>query len=236
MTHSQMRAVGALGMAAVACFIVAFVADPTPPVAGADPSSVVGHIHQFATGDRIAGFFFAASGALLVAFAAGLGHALRRASSAPGWLGSAVLAGGVQGGTLITATSVVFFTLGARAATLDATSAGVLSDLANYGFAFAGFGVLVFVASASALMLRAHGALRILGELGAAVSVLLVVYVICAFVTSGPFTAGAVVSIVCFTAAAVWVAFTAMALLVLEGHALFGAPLEMERRGGRTAA
>ena len=230
MTHSQMRVVGLAGLVAVACFIVAFVADPTPPVAGADPSSVVAHIHSFATADRIAGFFFAASGALLAAFAAGLGHALRRVSTAADWLGASLLAGGVQGGTMITATSVVFFTLGAGGATMDAHTAGVLSDLANYGFAFAGFGVLVLIASAAALMLRAHGALRVLGELGAAVCVLLVLYVACAFVTSGPFTAGGVVSIICFGAAAVWVAFTALALLVLEPHALFGAPLKLDRR------
>ena len=211
-------------MGAVVCTIVAFVADPTPPVAGAAPASVVSHIHRFATSDRLAGFFFAAAGALLVAFAAGLAHALRHASAGAKWLGTALLAGGIQGGTMITATSVLFFTLGARAATLDATSASVLSDLANYGFAFAGFGVLVFVAAAAALMLRARGALRVLGELGVAVCVLLIVYVICAFITSGPFTAGGVVSIVCFGAAGLWVAFIALALLVLESHALHGAP------------
>ena len=225
-----MRAAGAAGMAAVACFMVAFIADPTPPVAGADPALILKHLNAFATADRLAGFFFGASGALLVAFAAGLSHALRRASRGAEWLGSALLAGGVQGGTMLTATSVLFFTLGARANTLTGATASVLSDLANYGFAFAGFGVLVFVAAATALMLRAHGALRILGELGVVVCVLLVVYVVCAFVTSGPFTAGAVVSIICFGAAALWVAFTALALLVLEPHALFGAPLTLERR------
>lgn len=231
MTPSSMRAAGAIGLAAVVCFTVGFVADPTPPVAGADPAFILKHLHAFATADRLAGFFFGASGALFVAFAAGLAHALRRSSRGPEWLGTALLAGGIQGGTMITAASVLFFTIGARAANLSGPTASVLVDVTNYAFAFAGFGVLVFVAAATALMLRAQGALRILGELGVVVCVLLVVYVICAFVTSGPFTAGDIVSIICFGAATVWVAFTALALLVLEPHALFGAPLKLERRG-----
>ena len=230
MTPSHARPAGLLGVTAVLLFVIAFAADPTPPVAGAAGADVVRHALQFSAADRLAGFTFAAGGVLLGAFAAALRPALR-ATLRDEWVATAMLAGAVAGGTLITATAVLFFAIGSRGATLDPQLAGLLSDVANYGFVFAGFGVLVFVACAVTLMLRARGAMRVLGELGIGACALLVLYLCTAFFSSGPVAAGAVVSIIAFAGATVWFALVALALLLLEPHAL-GAGASARRRRG----
>ena len=223
------RAAGAIGAVAVVCFAVAFLADPTPPVAGSDTVTVLRHALQFSVSDRIAGFFFAASGALFVAFAAALQHVLRDASQREAFVGTIMLAGGIATGTLQVLDAVLFFTLGARAAALDGQTAATLADLATYGFVFEGFMVLVFVVAASALMLRSRGVLRVLGECGAVVSLFLTLYLVTSFFTSGALAAGGVVSIISFGVAAVWVALIGLSLLVLEPRALFGPPVATGR-------
>ncbi|MFN2582187.1 MAG: hypothetical protein ABR498_05540 [Candidatus Dormibacteria bacterium] len=231
MNTVQLRAAGVIGVAAAICFVIAFLVDPTPPTAGADPAAVVAHIKAFTVNDRIAGFLFAGSGALLVAFAAGLREVLFAHATRAGWLATAMLAGAIHAGTMLTIISVIFFTLGAAATSFDQQSAGVLSNIANYGFIFAGFGTLVFIAFGTALMLSARGALRVLGEIGLIASAAMLVYLSTAFFTTGPFTAGGVVSITCFSIASLWVTLTALALLTLEPHALIGpdAPIRARR-------
>ena len=181
MSRRQTQVAGLLGVVAGACFVAGFVLDPTPPVAGARGADVVTHSLAFSGADRAAAFLFAASGALLIAFLAGLRELLRSASTGPSWAGTAMLAGGIEVGTLLAAMSVLFFTVASRAAVQDVAQASLLSDLANYGFVFVGFGVMLMVVAAILLMLHSGGALRVLGVLGIAVALLLIPYFVTAF-------------------------------------------------------
>src|SRR5437879_7431119 len=216
-----MQVAGLLGVVAGACFIAAFVLDPTPPVAGARGAEVLSHGVAFSGADRAAAFLFAASGALLIAFLSGLRELLRSASPGPSWVGTAMLAGGIEVGTLLASTSVLFFTVASRTDE-GVAQARLLSDLSNYGFVFVGFGVMLMVVAAIPLMIRARGALRVLGELGIVVALLLIPYLVTAFFTSGAFVAAGVVTIISFSAAGAWVGLTSLALLLLEPRALYG--------------
>ena len=217
-----MQVAGLLGVVAGACFIAAFVLDPTPPVAGARGADVLSHGVAFSGANRAAAFLFAASGALLIAFLSGLRELLRSASPGPSWVGTAMLAGGIEVGTLLASTSVLFFTVASRTDVEGVAQARLLSDLSNYGFVFVGFGVMLMVVAAIPLMIRARGALRVLGELGIVVALLLIPYLVTAFFTSGAFVAGGVVTIIGFSAAGAWVGLTSLALLLLEPRALYG--------------
>ena len=101
MSRRDIHLVGLIGVVASVCFIVAFVLDPTPPVAGARAIEVIRHGIAFGSADRAAAFLFAASGTLLIPFVAGLRELLRTVSSAPSWAGTVLLAGGIETGTLL---------------------------------------------------------------------------------------------------------------------------------------
>jgi hypothetical protein len=233
MTRSQTHVAGAIGVAAAACFAAAFFLDPTPPTAGAAPAAVLQHAAAFAGQDRAAAFLFALSGGLLIAFIAGLRAVLRTVSGGPDWAGAAMLGGAIALSTLITASSVYFFTVASRAHVETGAEASVLSDLANYGFIFTGFALMLVVLAAAALLLRSGGALRVLGELALVVAVALALYCVTAFFSSGALVAGGAVSITGFTVAAVWFLFLSLALLVLEPHALHGGvDVPQSKRGG----
>lgn len=237
MTRAQTHLAGAIGVFAAACFAAAFFLDPTPPTAGAAPTAVLQHVAAFGGQDRAAAFLFAISGMLVIGFIAGLRALLRTVSTGPDWAGAAMVGGAIALGTLLAVTSVYFFTVAARAHVESGAEASALSDLANYGFIFTGFALLLVVLAAAALLLRSGGALRVLGELGLAVAVVLLLYCVTAFFSSGAFVAGGAVSITGFTVAAVWFLFLSLALLVLEPHALHGGvDTPPSKRGGIRAS
>jgi len=211
MSNNYVRLSGLIGISAVVCFFMGFIVDPTPPPAGASASTVLDHAVRYATNDRVAAFVFALGAAASLAFVAGLRQWLDM-FGAERWLTTSMLTGAVTSASVIIATSVVWFTLASDAA-IVATVATTLSDVVNYGFVFAGFGILLLVACASACMLSIGGPFLYLGRFGAVVSALLVAYVLTAFFTSGPFGAGQAVTIIGFSVAALWILFASLSML-----------------------
>jgi hypothetical protein len=213
MSAREIRFIGLIGLATVAVFVVAFAVDPTPPGAGASASDVLNHGSSFSSADRTAAFLFALSGSGLLVLISGLRQWLRDISTAPRWWGTAMLAGGIVTSTMLATTSVLWFTLASHAP-LSAEMATFLSDAVNYGFVFAGFGTLVLMGSATAILLTMFGPLVYLGRFGFVATLLQVPYLLTAFFTSGPMQAGSVVSIICFSATGVWVALVSITLLM----------------------
>jgi len=211
MSVRQLRVVGVTGLLAALCFLVGFLVDPTPPVAGAPASQVLAHASASAA-DRTAAFMFALSGALLIPFAAGVRAWFADISNAPRWWGSVLLAAAIATGTLLIAASTLFFTLASHPVQ-NSELATLLSDLINYAFIFVGFGSLLVVFALTALMLATGGPLALLGRIGVPVTLLQVVFLVTALFTSGPLVAGGVVTIVCFSAAGLFVTLTAIAML-----------------------
>jgi hypothetical protein len=221
MSATQIRIVGWIGVGAVLSFVVAFLLDPTPPGAGASPGQVFVHVAASGGVDRAAAFLFALSAAGLVVLIAGLRQWFTEISSAPHWLGAAMLAGSVVTATMLIATSALWFTLssqridpgGGIGNAVDAAPWPIFSDAVNYGFVFAGFGAAVVVVCGAAIMLATYGPLQILGRIGAVVAILQIPYLLTAFFTSGPLQAGAIVSIIGFAAVGVWVFLVSVTLL-----------------------
>jgi hypothetical protein len=212
MSATQVRIVGLVGLGATLCFVIAFLLDPVPPGAGASSATVLSHALQYSGNDRAAGFLFGLSGAGLVVVISGLRHWFLDISAAPRWLGTAMLSGAILAGAMLVSASALFFTLGAHPL-MAADTASVLNDLVNYGFVFAGFGVLVTIVSATSIMLATYGPLQLLGRFGVGVIVLQIPYLLTAFFTSGPLQAGGIVSIIGFGAAGLWVFMVSVTLL-----------------------
>jgi hypothetical protein len=208
------RLVGVAGLLAALCFVVAFLLDPTPPGAGASGTEVLAHAAQYQNSDRAAAFLFGLSGAVLIVFLSGLRQHLSETDQRSSWAPTATIAGGVIAAVMLMSTSALFFTLASQGTSIAPGLAAVLSDAVNYGFVFAGFGVIVFVPSAASLMLHRQGAWRWLGRLGFVVGVLQIPYLDTAFFTSGVMRAGGVVTILGFAAVGVWIVAVSVVLLV----------------------
>ena len=213
MSAKEVKFIGLIGLGTVAVFLAAFLVDPVPPGAGTAGTAVIDHASGFAAADRTAAFFFALSGAGLLVLVAGLRQWLADISTAPRWWGTAMLAGAILAAAMLASTSVLWFTLASNAE-LDAGVASVLGDAANYGFVFTGFGVIVLLGSASAIMMSMYGPLVYLGRFGFVVTLLQVPYLLTAFFTSGPMQAGSVVTIIGFLATGVWVSAVSITLLM----------------------
>jgi hypothetical protein len=208
------RLVGIAGLLAALCFLVAFLLDPTPPAAGASGTEVLAHAAQYQNSDRAAAFLFGLSGAVLIVFLSGLRQHLSSTHERSSWAPTAMIAGGVIAAVMLMSTSALFFTLASQGTSIAPGLAVVVSDAVNYGFVFAGFGVIVFVPSAASLMLHRQGAWRWLGRLGFVVGVLQIPYLDTAFFTSGVMRAGGVVTILGFAAVGVWIVAVSVVLLV----------------------
>jgi hypothetical protein len=207
------RLVGVAGLLAALCFLVAFLLDPTPPGAGASGTDVLAHAAQYQNSDRAAAFLFGLSGAVLIVFLSGLRQHLSQTDQRSSWAPTAMIAGGVIAAVMLISTSALFFTLASQGTSIAPGLGVVLSDAVNYGFVFAGFGVIVFVPSAASLMLHRQGAWRWLGRLGFVVSVLQIPYLDTAFFTSGVMRAGGVVTILGFAVVGVWIVAVSVVLL-----------------------
>ena len=223
MSAKEVRFVGLVGLGAVAVFLVAFLVDPTPPTAGASSNDVLRHIATKSGSDRTAAFLFALSGAGLLVLTAGLRQWLSDISPAPRWWGTAMMAGAILTGGMLVMVSALWFTLASHdfsggftgyvAADQPSAVATTLSDAINYGFVFAGFGLLVLIGSATAIMLATYGPLQQLGWVGFAVTLLQVPYLLTSFYTSGPMQAGGVITIIGFLGTGLWVTLVSITLL-----------------------
>jgi hypothetical protein len=212
MSATQVRIVGLVGLGSIVAFLVAFLLDPLPPGAGTPGAQVVSHALQYSGADRAAGFMFALSGAGLVVLVAGLRQWFLDISPAPKWVGTAMLAGAILAAAMLTYVAVLFFTLGSHTQ-INADTASVINDELNYAIAFSGFGVLVLLVCATAIMLSTYGPLQLLGRFSAVIAALQVPFILTAFFTSGPLQAGSIVSIICFGAGGLWVLLVSVTLL-----------------------
>jgi len=213
MNVTQLRVVGTIGLAATLAFFVAFLLDPLPPTAGASASSVLDHLATSGAADRAASFLFALSAGGLVVFIAGVRAWFETISSAPRWWGSAMFGGAILAGSSLVVTSALFFLLASHTPAQGEVGA-YLNDSINYGFVFAGFGVLVTVGFLTALMLGTGGPLALLGRLGVVVTLVQVLYLATAFFSSGPLVAGGAATIVGFGLTGLFVTLTAVSVLL----------------------
>jgi hypothetical protein len=212
MSVGQLRVVGTIGLASALCFVVAFVLDPLPPTAGASAATVLDHTVTSSGNDRAAAFLFALSAAGLVVFIAGVRAWFETISSTPRWWGSAMFGGSILTAASLVVTSGFFFLLSSHAPA-NGDVAAYLNDGINYGFIFAGFGVLVTVGFLAALMVTTGGPLSLLGRIGVAVTMVQVLFLATVFFTSGPLVAGGIATIVGFAATGLFVTLTAIAVL-----------------------
>jgi len=213
MTVGQLRVVGWLGVAAAAVFTVAFLLDPTPPTAGAPASAVLAHIATTGAADRAAAFLFALSAAGLVAFIAGVRAWFENISSAPRWWGTAMFGGSILAGASLVVTSALFFLLSSHAPA-NGEVAAYLNDAINYGFVFAGFGVLVTVGFLAASMVTTGGPLALMGRIGVAVTMVQPLFLASTFFASGPLVAGGVATIIGFGFTGIFILLTAISVLL----------------------
>lgn len=212
MSVGQLRAVGWIGIAAALSFTIAFLLDPLPPTAGSSAGAVLGHLATTSANDRAAAFLFALSGAGLVAFVSGVRAWFETISSAPRWWGTAMFGGSILAAASLVVTSALFFLLSSHAPA-NGEVAAYLNDAINYGFVFAGFGVLVTVGFLAALMVMTGGPLALLGRIGVAVTMVQVLFLATAFFASGPLVAGGVATIIGFSFTGIYVTLTAVAVL-----------------------
>jgi hypothetical protein len=212
MTVTQLRAVGAFGLLAVASFVVGFLLDPFPPTAGASATTVLNHAAGSSGVDRTAAFLLALSATALVAFIAGVRTWLETISSAPRWWGAAMFGGAILTAASLLVNAGLFFLLASHAPP-NAEIAVYLSDGVNYGLVFAGFGVILTVGFLAALMVTTGGPMALLGRIGVAVAMLQVLFLATAFFSGGPLVAGGGVTILGFGFAALFITLTAVSVL-----------------------
>jgi hypothetical protein len=213
MSAQQMRVIGLTGLIGMVALFVGFALDPNPPTAGTTGAAVLAQGASSGGLDRATAFLFGITAAGLVAFVAGVRQWFETISTAPRWWGTTLLAGGVVTGTTLVVGGALSFTLSSEPAP-SSDIARFVNDAVNYTFVFAGFGVLVMVTSLTALALATGGPLKRLGQLGVLVSLLQIPYLATAFFSSGPFTAGGLVTIIGFVAAGILMLVTAVYILV----------------------
>jgi hypothetical protein len=120
--------------------------------------------------------------------------------------------GSILAAASLVVTSALVFLLASHSPA-NGEIAAWLNDGINYGFVFAGFGVLITVGFLSALMVTTGGPLGLLGRIGVAVTMAQVPYLATAFFVSGPLAAGGVVSILGFSATGLFVTLTSISVL-----------------------
>jgi hypothetical protein len=212
--HNASIAGGIAGIIGWALFFVAFVLAPTPPTLGAPATEIVRYYTEHHGGTLSAAFLFATTAPFLIVWAGVVAARLRDAEGGGAWLYLAFLAGVTLTLAIDVSVSFIWMALSGRGWTSGEAIAQVLSDIANYGYIFTGFGSVVFVGAASLVMLRTGEISRILGQLGLVVSAVQVVYLFTAFFTDGIMVGGGPVTIAGFTVLGLWLLAVAVMIMV----------------------
>jgi hypothetical protein len=112
--------------------------------------------------------------------------------------------------------SFIWMALSGRGWTLGEATAQTLSNIANYGFIFTGFGSVAFVGTASVVMIRTGEIARTLGQLGIAVAAIQILYLVTAFFVDGIMVGGGIITIAGFTLLGLWLLAVSIAMIIRE--------------------
>jgi hypothetical protein len=141
---------------------------------------------------------------------------LRDAEREGAWLYLAFLAGVIVTLAVDVSASFMWIALSGRGWTAGDATAQTLSDIANYGFIFTGFGSVAFVGAASVVMIRTGEIARPLGQVGLLVTAIQVIYLFTAFFNDGLMVGGGPVTIVGFTLLGLWLLAVSITMIVRE--------------------
>jgi hypothetical protein len=152
----------------------------------------------------IAAFLFAATVPLFIVWAGALAARLCDAEGEGAWLYLVFPAGVIITMAANVSASFIWIALSNRGWTAGEAIAQTLSDIANYGYIFTGFGSVAFVGAAAVVMIRTGEVARALGQLGLLVAAIQVVYLFTAFFTGGLMVGGGPVTIAGFILLLLW--------------------------------
>jgi len=207
---------GIAGIIGWVVFFVAFVLAPTPPTLGASATEIVSYYTEHHSATLIAAFLFAATAPLFTVWAGVLAARLRDAEREGAWLYLVFLAGVIVTLAIDVSASFMWMALSGRGWNAGDATAQTLSDIANYGFIFTGFGSVAFVGAASVVMIRTGEVARTLGQLGVLVAAIQVVYLFTAFFNDGLMVGGGPITIVGFTLLGLWLLAVSIMMIIRE--------------------
>jgi len=205
---------GVAGIISWAVFALAFILAPTPPTLGAAAGEIARYYGEHHAATLTAAFLFGATTPLLAVWAGALAPRLRAAEGEGAWLYVTFIVGGAVALAVNVSAAFMLMALAGRGWSLGDASARALSDIANYGFIFTGFGSVVFVAAASVVMIRTGEIARLLGQLGLVVAAAQVIYLLTAFFVDGVMVGGGLITIIGFTLLGLWLLAVSIAMIV----------------------
>ena len=167
---------GSAGIIGWVVFLIAFVLAPTPPTLEASAAEIVKYSTEHHSATLIAAFLFATTAPLFTVWSGALAARLRDAEGEGAWLYLVFLGGSIIALAVLTSVSFIWMALSGRGWTAGEGIAQTLSDIANYGYIFTGFGSVVFVGAAALVMMHTGEVARVMGQLGLLVAAVQVVY------------------------------------------------------------
>jgi hypothetical protein len=205
---------GIAGIVGWVILLVAFILAPTPPTLGASASDIIRYLSEHHNATLVSAFLFATTAIPFALWAGALAARLREAEGEAAWLYLTFLSGAIVTLAMDVCASFMFMALSGRGWALGDASAQTLSDIVNYAYIFTGFGSTVFVTAASAVMIRTGVIARFLGQLGLAVAVTQVIYLITAFFSDGIMVGGGPITIAGFTILGLWLLAVSTGMIV----------------------
>jgi len=205
---------GIAGIVGWILFFIAFALAPTPPTLGAAGSEILRYSTEHHGAMLLAAFLFGTTAPFLMTWAAALAARLRDAEGDGAWLYLVFLANGIIASAVSTAASFLWMALASRGWNAGEPMAQTLMDIVNYGYIFVGFGSVAFVPAASVVMIRTGEVSAVLGQIGLAVTVLQILYLLTAFFTDGLMAGGGLVTIVGFTTLGLWLLAVSVTMIV----------------------
>jgi hypothetical protein len=207
---------GIAGICGWVVFFIAFILAPTPPTLGASAAEIARYYTEHRSGTLGSAFLFATVAPLFAVWAGALAARLRDAEGEGAWLYLTFLVGVSVTLAVDVCASFVWMALSGRGWTLGDATAQTLSDIANYGYIFTGFGSAAFVGAASVVMVRTGEIARTLGQLGIVVTAIQVIYLLTAFYTGGLMVGGGMLTIAGFTLLGLWLLAVSIAMIIRE--------------------
>jgi hypothetical protein len=213
-THKASIAGGVAGIIGWVVFVIAFALAPTPPTLGVSATDIASYYMEHHSGTLISAFLFATTAPLFAVWAGVLAARLRDAEGEGAWLYLAFLSAITVTLAVVVSASFIWMALSGRGWTSGEATAQTLSDIANYGYIFTGFGAVAFVATASVVMMRTGEVARTLGQLGLVVAVVQVIYLFTAFFIDGLMVGGGPITIAGFSLLGLWLLAVSVMMII----------------------
>jgi hypothetical protein len=195
---------GIAGVVGWVVLLVAFMLAPTPPTLGASASDITKYFSEHHTAVLFSSFLYGAAAFPFALWAGALAAKLRQAEGEAAWLYLTFLSGVIVTIAVNVCASFVSMALSGRGWAMGDANAQMLADITNYAYIFTGFGTAVFVAAASAVMIRSGAIAPWLGQAGLIVAVIQVVSLTTAFFSDGIMVGGGSVFIAGFMILGLW--------------------------------